>query len=228
MYYVIEKLHLGWTPEQIARMVLLEDIKTYPPQLALPLNLVVLGTVNVDETTYLLSPKVLDRAFVVQFPTADWSRISGGSSSKPGDGELIPVPADWVHRLAEMDLASDIAQESEELWKTLSLWQAAYLKPLGIDCSYRLAMSFSQFMKIGYHGLSLEPKQVASAFTQMRILPRLAFTREESAVGQPGRHKIAIYKQWCEDKSLNAFPGLADVLRAMDERSPGPVLQFWQ
>jgi len=62
----------------------------------------------------------------------------------------------------------------------------------------------------------------------MRILSRLAFTREESAVDQSGRDKITIYEQWCEDKSLDAFPGLADVLRAMDERSPGPVLQFWQ
>ena len=34
---------------------------------ALPTNLIVLGTVNVDETTYLFSPKVLDRAFTFEF-----------------------------------------------------------------------------------------------------------------------------------------------------------------
>ena len=36
-------------------------------QLPLPSNLIVLGTVNVDETTYMFSPKVLDRAFVHEF-----------------------------------------------------------------------------------------------------------------------------------------------------------------
>jgi hypothetical protein len=36
----------------------------------LPRNLVVIGTVNVDETTYLFSPKVLDRAFTFEFRTA--------------------------------------------------------------------------------------------------------------------------------------------------------------
>ena len=39
-------------------------------RLALPRNLIVIGTVNVDETTYLFSPKVLDRAFTFEFRTA--------------------------------------------------------------------------------------------------------------------------------------------------------------
>jgi hypothetical protein len=38
-----------------------------PPRLKLPSNLFVIGTVNVDETTYLFSPKVLDRANVLEF-----------------------------------------------------------------------------------------------------------------------------------------------------------------
>jgi 5-methylcytosine-specific restriction protein B len=36
-------------------------------RLPLPPNLVVVGTVNIDETTYMFSPKVLDRAFVHEF-----------------------------------------------------------------------------------------------------------------------------------------------------------------
>ena len=39
-------------------------------RLPLPRNLIVIGTVNVDETTYLFSPKVLDRAFTFEFRTA--------------------------------------------------------------------------------------------------------------------------------------------------------------
>lgn len=38
-------------------------------RLPLPRNLIVVGTVNVDETTYLFSPKVLDRAFTFEFRT---------------------------------------------------------------------------------------------------------------------------------------------------------------
>jgi 5-methylcytosine-specific restriction protein B len=36
-------------------------------RLPLPSNLIVVGTVNVDETTYMFSPKVLDRAFAHEF-----------------------------------------------------------------------------------------------------------------------------------------------------------------
>ena len=39
-------------------------------RLPLPRNLFVAGTVNVDETTYLFSPKVLDRAFTFEFRTS--------------------------------------------------------------------------------------------------------------------------------------------------------------
>jgi MoxR-like ATPase len=37
------------------------------PQLRLPPNLFIIGTINVDETTYMFSPKVLDRANVIEF-----------------------------------------------------------------------------------------------------------------------------------------------------------------
>ena len=38
-----------------------------PPQLYLPPNLYIIGTVNIDETTYMFSPKVLDRFFTLEF-----------------------------------------------------------------------------------------------------------------------------------------------------------------
>lgn len=38
-----------------------------PAEIALPKNLFIIGTVNIDETTYMFSPKVLDRAQVIEF-----------------------------------------------------------------------------------------------------------------------------------------------------------------
>ncbi len=40
-----------------------------PARIKIPGNLFVIGTVNVDETTYMFSPKVLDRANVIEFRT---------------------------------------------------------------------------------------------------------------------------------------------------------------
>jgi hypothetical protein len=44
-----------------------ENTRGLDPILKLPPNLFILGTVNVDETTYMFSPKVLDRANVIEF-----------------------------------------------------------------------------------------------------------------------------------------------------------------
>lgn len=56
--------------DQRSRQWFLRDVEAQ--RLPLPRNLFVVGTVNVDETTYMFSPKVLDRAFTFEFRvTAD-------------------------------------------------------------------------------------------------------------------------------------------------------------
>ena len=42
-----------------------------PARVEIPANLYVTGTVNIDETTYMFSPKVLDRANVIEFNAVD-------------------------------------------------------------------------------------------------------------------------------------------------------------
>ena len=44
-------------------------------EMKLPNNLMVVGTVNVDETTYMFSPKVLDRANVIEFPNNSCKKL---------------------------------------------------------------------------------------------------------------------------------------------------------
>jgi hypothetical protein len=57
--------------------------------LTLPENLFIVGTVNVDETTYMFSPKVLDRAHVIEMHTPDPAAYMRGELARPG--ALIPA-----------------------------------------------------------------------------------------------------------------------------------------
>jgi hypothetical protein len=57
--------------------------------LTLPDNLFIVGTVNVDETTYMFSPKVLDRAHVLEMQTPDPTAYMKGEASEVG--ALIPA-----------------------------------------------------------------------------------------------------------------------------------------
>ena len=45
----------------------LDKVIDVPSKVKLPKNLFIVGTVNIDETTYMFSPKVLDRANVIEF-----------------------------------------------------------------------------------------------------------------------------------------------------------------
>ena len=45
--------------------------KEITPVIKLPRNLFIIGTINVDETTYMFSPKVLDRANTIEFSYVD-------------------------------------------------------------------------------------------------------------------------------------------------------------
>ena len=47
-----------------------------PPRIAYPANLGVVGTVNVDETTFGFSPKVLDRALVIELNQVCYSQFA--------------------------------------------------------------------------------------------------------------------------------------------------------
>jgi hypothetical protein len=55
---------------------------TVPDKVNWPSNLFVIGTVNIDETTYMFSPKVLDRAHVIEFKV-EWDEIKAGLASPP-------------------------------------------------------------------------------------------------------------------------------------------------
>ena len=48
-----------------------EPVDMVPPSIPWPSNLFIIGTVNMDETTYPFSDKVLDRAFTFEFWEAD-------------------------------------------------------------------------------------------------------------------------------------------------------------
>ena len=68
-----------------------EDELGIPPGVAYPPNLVIIGTVNMDETTMGISDKVLDRAFTLEFWDIDPDRWPGWDGCKLSDAEKAKV-----------------------------------------------------------------------------------------------------------------------------------------
>lgn len=68
-----------------------EEVGGVPPSIDYPENLVLIGTVNMDETTHGLSDKVLDRASVIEFWDIDVAGFPGWASSGLEAGDLARV-----------------------------------------------------------------------------------------------------------------------------------------
>lgn len=66
-----------------------------PPRMTFTPNLTIIGTINVDETTFAFSPKVLDRAFVMEFNEMDYDAVC---RDWPGYGDACAALA-VMHRI---------------------------------------------------------------------------------------------------------------------------------
>ena len=65
-----------------------DDDPRIPEEIRIPRNVYVTGTINVDETTHEISPKVLDRAYVLVLGT-DWAFYSSNPRLKAELGETF-------------------------------------------------------------------------------------------------------------------------------------------
>ena len=141
------------------------DCTDVPPDLKIPLNLFVVGTVNVDETTYMFSPKVLDRANTIEFRTTPVSTFLSPRKEKKSpsgnitylenplsDPELRTCSIEFLRsELANVMLAE--APTALKLWDVLSaemeLFQEA-LKKAGFDFGYRVAIEITRFIYVAW------------------------------------------------------------------------------
>ncbi len=72
------------TIEEIANCQLhFDGVQMVPPKLPVPTNVYITGTVNIDETTHMFSPKVLDRANVIEFNEVDL--LGYGQTATPSE-----------------------------------------------------------------------------------------------------------------------------------------------
>jgi len=70
-----------------------DDLDGVPPNIPYPQNLVLIGTVNMDETTHAISDKVLDRAFVMEFWDVDVAACPAWEKIKLADAQRESVKA---------------------------------------------------------------------------------------------------------------------------------------
>jgi 5-methylcytosine-specific restriction protein B len=89
-----------------------EDGISIPGKIPYPNNLFVIGTVNIDETTYMFSPKVLDRAHVIEFKVT-WDEIANGLEGAV-PSELPPLRPEQVKEFMRVSHLREKALPEED------------------------------------------------------------------------------------------------------------------
>ena len=158
------------------------EIMNVPKSLTMPRNLFIIGTVNIDETTYMFSPKVLDRAGVIEFrvDSDDMSRyleshVNLDLDELAGNGSSMAI--DFV-RIATEDAPKYALQGNlnKELLKFF-----IELKKVGAEFGYRTAYEINRFA--GIMGLLTEDKfkheDIVDAAVIQKLLPKLHGSRNQ-------------------------------------------------
>ena len=168
-----------------------ENIPLYgiEDDLEIPNNLFIIGTVNVDETTYMFSPKVLDRANVLEFETySSKDYMMGNINLDAPNGNIgyleNPLVDSDIRNLGinELKEAFDgVKVQNSDFWDLLSDEIFKFqniLKKSGFDFGFRVINEIVRFMLVAwrYEGSPSEWtnwERYFDAQIKQKLLPKL-------------------------------------------------------
>lgn len=155
--------------------------KAIPKRLSLPPNLFIIGTVNIDETTHMFSPKVLDRANTIEFRISEKEMSDFLKNTKPLNLSGLVAKGAGMGKsfleLAGSKAASAIDRETidSELLRFFS-----ELKKTGAEFGYRSATEIMHLIhQLGVLDASLTTRQKLDVAIMQKLLPKLHGSRRK-------------------------------------------------
>lgn len=164
---------------EIRRM--LSAVMTMPSRIKMPANVHIIGTINIDETTHYLSPKILDRAHIMRFESpllSDWSQILSevkeyGDVSKP---LLIDIEALGVREnYPKFDRENEFCQLFIEL-------NREFFHKLGVEFGMRTIRQGLNYVAL-FKDVNDDSSQSTNNFLLHKVLPKFTFDGNKT-VGQ--------------------------------------------
>ncbi|MBR6054597.1 MAG: DUF3578 domain-containing protein [Bacteroidales bacterium] len=149
-----------------------------PHKIELPRNLFIIGTINVDETTYMFSPKVLDRASVIEFKISPeemetFLKKSPHPQISKIQSALKEYATEFV-RLSSSDVKSDMSSSKEILIDSFK-----QLKLVNAEFGYRSASEIGRFIALSKSLAGMTDDEAIDAAIVQKLLPKLHGSRKK-------------------------------------------------
>jgi 5-methylcytosine-specific restriction enzyme B len=158
---------------------------TINKEIGWPKNLFIIGTVNIDETTYMFSPKVLDRANVIEFRiTADQMKSFIGSSNSL-DMDALFVDGKKENGGLGQNMAADFMEKAKDKvvnheTENINILNDffVYLQQVGAEFGYRSASEIELLLTKLKDSIEDEDDRIDIAIMQ-KLLPKLHGSRKK-------------------------------------------------
>lgn len=148
-----------------------------PETINLPDNLFVTGTVNIDETTYMFSPKVLDRANVIEFkPDMDSVlAVLGQADSKENTRSQANLDmAEAFLKLSKAIKTDNLTDDKIKAAKEILAEIYEKLQSSGFEFAYRTVKEISLYLKAAKRlGGNADINAAIDEQVLQKILPKL-------------------------------------------------------
>lgn len=216
-------------------LVIDRDGKEIPRTLALPQNLFVIGTVNIDETTYMFSPKVLDRAFVLEFNDVNFKSLGQTTEDEAPDSTPLAL-----HNFESLALRGKPTEEEWQAFEKADDGQAFAITKSIHDAlavehrhfGYRVAREIARFVDLAReqtHGDAPALRAALDVAVLAKILPKLHGSQGEleeilkkllaiAIDAKPGSDVVSKDGKWLVDIAAAPLPRSARKLERMLRR----------
>ncbi|NOW10317.1 energy-coupling factor transporter ATP-binding protein EcfA2 [Clostridium saccharobutylicum] len=190
-------------------------IEKYPAIFDIPNNVRFVGTMNIDQTTKLISPKVIDRSFIIEL-------LKFRAKVDDIKGEKVEskfIPAD----ILKLNNKEELSKQSKEIIKELDLTNQV-LELLDCDYNSRTYSHISKYLcNLEQWEIKFDKNEVLSDLIAMKILPRMNISIKNKADEK--------YKKWIEFKTEGYKKYSDDVKFKISKMDKGleedNILSFW-
>lgn len=164
-----------------------DDEEEATGRLAYPDNLFVIGTVNIDETTYMFSPKVLDRANVVEFKP-DKDDVLSMFNTSGQQVKITPAKsgiAESFLRLAKYIRSGASGLNEEQVSVVKEIFASVYeiAEKNGYEFAYRTVREIRQYLSAAFELSSRwDDQEMYRAIDEQllqKVLPKIHGNRKE-------------------------------------------------
>lgn len=154
--------------------------KDVPSEIEKLPNLYIVGTINVDETTYMFSPKVLDRANVIEFRIRESDmEMYLGERKVIDKSKLLNRGSSLASFFMKVSTEPANITNDNDFFKRVLMQFFKELKKINAEFGYRTINEIYRFVSLSKLLTKMDDNQIIDAAIMQKLLPKLHGSRKK-------------------------------------------------